>query len=189
MVVTLQYRFRPLPTWPHPVTPLSKRRGPSTFRVGFNDTLGLLEQELWYLRGANVVIGAGFQEGDIRLDGMPRANARPMVHSGVELSFDSKHGRLTYATDVCERWEHNLRSIALGLEALRAVNRYGVTRRGEQYAGWQQLTAGGPTVERGEVLVRAAGGIKQALMRHHPDHGGDPRDFADVQAYREQGGA
>ena len=39
---------------------------------------------------------------------------------------------------------HNLRSIALGLKALRAVDRYGVSRRGEQYAGFRAaLTAGG----------------------------------------------
>jgi hypothetical protein len=55
-------------------------------------------------------------------------------------SDDSR--RLVYATDVCANWEHNVRSIALGLEALRAVDRYGITRRGEQYAGFMQLTSG-----------------------------------------------
>jgi hypothetical protein len=51
--------------------------------------------------------------------------------------------RLIYATDACELWQHNVRSIALGLEALRAVDRYGITRRGEQYAGFRAaLTAG-----------------------------------------------
>lgn len=51
--------------------------------------------------------------------------------------------RLVYATDACEDWRHNVRSIALGLEALRAVDRYGITRKGEQYAGFRAaLTAG-----------------------------------------------
>lgn len=27
--------------------------------------------------------------------------------------------------------------------------------------------------------------MRQALLRHHPDQGGDPRSFADVQAYRQ----
>lgn len=44
--------------------------------------------------------------------------------------------RLVYATDTCVLWQHNVRSIALGLEALRAVDRYGITKRGEQYAGF-----------------------------------------------------
>ena len=26
--------------------------------------------------------------------------------------------------------------------------------------------------------------IKDALRKHHPDHGGQERDFVDVQAYR-----
>lgn len=33
-------------------------------------------------------------------------------------------------------------------------------------------------------LVEAAGGIRQAERRHHPDHGGEQRDFVDVQAYK-----
>lgn len=45
--------------------------------------------------------------------------------------------RLVYATDACRYWQHNVRSIALGLEALRAVDRYGISRRGEQYAGFR----------------------------------------------------
>ncbi len=52
--------------------------------------------------------------------------------------------RLVYATDCCDFWQHNVRSIALGLEALRAVDRYGISRRGEQYAGFRAaLTSGG----------------------------------------------
>lgn len=72
------------------------------------------------------------------------------------------------------------------LQALRAVDRYGVTRRGEQYAGWKQLAAGsGASVERGRGLIRDHGGVTQALKATHPDHGGSADDFADVQAARE----
>src|SRR5690606_5164123 len=81
-------------------------------------------------------------EDDIRLDGLPRANARP-GHQGVVLAFDSKYGPLKYATDTFDRWQDNLRAIALGLESLRRVDRYGITKRGEQYTGWRQLPAGG----------------------------------------------
>lgn len=61
--------------------------------------------------------------------------------AAVQAAQDRK--RLIYATDVCDYWQHNVRSIALGLEALRAVDRYGISRRGEQYAGFRgTLTAG-----------------------------------------------
>lgn len=177
--------LRPLSAWPHPDT--RRRRSRYTFKAAWQDTLDLLRRELRHLRASNVVIGAGFQESDLRLDGMPRAGARTPAHPGIELSFTTPtHGRLVYATDVCERWEHNVRSIALGLEALRAVDRYGITRRGEQYAGWKQLESGGPSADRGRELIRRHGSVRDALKATHPDHGGDAADFADVQAAREQ---
>ncbi len=82
------------------------------------------------------------REQALRLDGGLRANARPVDFPGVRISFESKHGPLTYATDTHEFWQHNVRGIALGLQALRAVDRYGVTKRGEQYTGWKALPAG-----------------------------------------------
>jgi hypothetical protein len=104
----------------------------------------------------------------------------------VTVAFDSKHGSLKYTADKFATWQENLRAIALGLEALRKVDRYGVTTRGEQYTGWKALPAGEsePNVERGRSLIEEFGGVKQALMATHPDRGGDPARFADVQAAR-----
>lgn len=183
----MQYTFRPIPAWPYP--PTHNRRSRSTFRAGWQSTLNLLAGEDEKIGGRDVVIGAGFAEGDIRQDGMPRANARQPYHPGVELSFDSKHGRLVYATDTCEFWQDNVRSIALGLQALRKVDLYGITKRGEQYAGWLKLTTSEPSIERGRALVEEHGGVKQALLATHPDRDGDPKAFADVQAYRQASGA
>ena len=181
--------FRPLARWPYPDT--RPRRSSSAFRAGWQDTLDLLERELRHLDGRQVVIGGSWREQDIRQDGMPRSNAREPTHPGVEVSFDGRVGdhrqRLVYATDTCLRWQHNVRSIALGLEALRAVDRYGITRRGEQYAGFKQLEAGtsAPSAERGQRLIVEHGGVRAALLATHPDHGGAARDFADVQAARQ----
>lgn len=174
--------FRPLPIWPHPQT--RDRRSAWTFKAGWQNTIDLLGHELGFLDGRNVVIGAALREQDIRRDGLPRADARAPMHPGVELSFDSRHGRLTYATDTCERWEHNVRSIALGLQGLRAVDRYGITRTGEQYAGWVALP---PGESRGLELIRRHGGVREALKATHPDHGGDREDFEAVQAARGEG--
>jgi hypothetical protein len=103
----------------------------------------------------------------------------------VEVSFDSPHGRLVYATDVCELWEHNVRAIALGLEALRAVDRHGISQRGQQYAGFRALTPGSSRgLTRGRELIDEHGSVAAALKATHPDHGGDAQDFAAVQAAR-----
>lgn len=178
--------FRPL-RWSGPTTPAHQRRSRWTFKAAWSDTLDLLDRELVYLDARNVVIEADFREQDIRLDGMPRSNARQPVHPGVRIAFESKHGPLVYATDSCENWQHNVRSIALGLEALRAVDRYGVTKRGEQYTGWKAIEAGYgavTTVEEARQLLDSYGGEAAALKATHPDYGGDRAAFDGVQAAR-----
>ncbi len=145
------------------------------------------------------VIQIDLPESKIRIDGLPRSGARPDFQ-GVRLSFESKYGHLRYATDVFDFWQDNLRAIALGLEALRKVDRYGITKKGEQYTGWKQLPAGiteasdihegaaflarycglGPTaIIREEELYRRA--YRAAALKLHPDKGGAVEDFTLLQ--------
>ncbi len=177
--------FRPLPTWPYP----PQRKRVATFRVSYDRTLKDLDYEIAQIKGREVIVGVVADEREVRMDGMLRADAR-VRGSGVELSFAVPDGRrLIFHTDVHSDWKDNLRAIALGLESLRAVQRYGITTGiGEQYAGFAQLAAGGPDPIRGKALVEAAGGVTQALRTHHPDAGGNARDFVDVDAYRKQVG-
>jgi hypothetical protein len=181
----MQYVFRPLSHWPYDVT--DPRRSRYAFKAPWSNTMRLLDRELRMLDASDLVIGADFREQDLRLDGLPRSNARVPQHPGVELSFNTRrHGRLVYASDSCDWWEHNVRSLALTLEALRAVDRFGGTRRGEQYAGFRQIESadGKVTRERGRRLVEAHGGYRQALAATHPDAGGSTDDFLSVQATR-----
>lgn len=183
----LDFTFRPLASWPYPDT--RDRRG-YPFKATWSATQYDLRRELINLGASDVLIAICMRAVDIRRDGMPKESAIAF-HPGVELSFDSdvQGRRLIYATDVCSHWQQNVRSIALGLEALRAVDRYGITRRGEQYAGFAAITAGGPDPAIGKKLVESAGGMRAALFQHHPDQGGDPVNFGHVQAYRDSIGA
>jgi hypothetical protein len=112
----------------------------------------------------------------------------------VVISFDSEHGPLRYATDQFIGWQDNVRGIALALGALRAVDRYGVTRRGEQYIGWKAIpapAAGFTTADealrwlhdkaRGlglDVSTQPPPKVYRFLARRfHPDAGGDPTDW------------
>ncbi|HLY12932.1 MAG TPA: hypothetical protein VKR24_01175 [Candidatus Limnocylindrales bacterium] len=181
----LVYSLRPLSAWPYPATPYQDQRH-RPFSTPWTQTQNQLADEIEKLDGSSIVLGLGHTEWDVRQDGQLRANAKPLSHQGVEISFTTPRGRLTYATDVCDFWQDNVRSIALGLEALRAVDRYGITRKGEQYAGFAQLAAGGPDPERGRILVERAGSLREAQRRHHPDNGGLEADFVDVIAFRDQ---
>lgn len=175
----MRIQYRPLPA----IWPFGARTSPlqeSRFRASYNATLTLLASELRALHADDViVIEAGYRESDIRIDGLPRANARP-GDPAIIVSFDSKYGRLRYG---CDRfWDHdaNLRGIALTLEALRVADRYGVTKRGEQYTGWLALPAAGETLTQREaeafIRSQAAGAgpdllaaYRAAARRLHPD--------------------
>lgn len=131
----IQLRFVPISQWPGKRN-LSPKSSP--FRAGYLDTLNLLEEELNKLRAREIVLQAAISWDDIRNDGWPKSNAR-FLHAGVILTFEAKGGALSFPCDTYSNWQANLRAIALSLEALRSVNRYGVTKRDEQYQGWKAL--------------------------------------------------
>lgn len=110
----------------------------STFTGSFNNTLDTLEREIEHLRGKDIVVEVALDISDIRNDGWPRSTARPKT-PGVRVSFNSKFGPLRYDCNTFNHWESNLRAIALGLQALRTVDRYGITKKAEQYKGFKAL--------------------------------------------------
>jgi hypothetical protein len=133
--------LRPIVVWPRAET---RNRVRSTFSASWSATLDLLDRELYHLgRGchhAPAVLQIAMREEDFRLDGMPRASAVP-THPGVILNVESTKGPLSFPCDKFDRWRDNLRAIALGLEALRRVDRYGITPGNEQYRGWRAIEA------------------------------------------------
>lgn len=147
-------RFVPLQGWPGtPTRGIDRQEG--RFKADYRSTLDLLDRELRMLGAREVEIALDLPPAAIRLDGWPRAGARP-ASPGVVLSFRpgvpgagvnpaaGPGWRLTYPCDRFLRWEDNLRAIALVLEGLRMVDRYGVGSGGEQYAGWRSLSAPAP---------------------------------------------
>lgn len=197
-------RFHPLPVWPYESRPDGSRAW-GQFKAPLAATYDLLDRELRHLGASDVVIEAGFQPHEIRGDGWPRSNARVPRHPGVAVHFDSSsYGHLRYATDVFRRWEYNLRAIALGLEALRKVDRYGITKGGEQYRGFAALPQAGIALGAGMTKEEAAKFIHQyvadlydvddietgvwlteayraAAKKLHPDQGGSADDFQRLQ--------
>lgn len=182
--------IRPIQQWPGEYT---RGRQHAPFRASFTDTLELLRRELRMLNAKAVALQVAIPERDFRIDGYPRANAKA-THPGVILAFDSKYGPLQYPCDAFWDWQDNVRAIALAMEALRKVDRYGVTKRGEQYTGWKQLPAGtgnGAThmtheyardlllscmkdPEQARHMLPLDQLYRRARARAHPDrHGGD----------------
>lgn len=192
--------FEPYERWPHPET---TNRTVSQFRSTLTFTLHQLQAELSHLEaykhGAaalHVVTRNG--AADVRRDGMLRAGASA-THPGVSLAFGSKYGGLEV---FCDRytgrpgmpgWHANLRAIVLTLEALRAVDRYGVGGMGQQYRGWRQIEVGERAKAAARLrLITIAGcqeldypdrqTLRLAKAKAHPDqHDGDRTLWDEVE--------
>jgi hypothetical protein len=166
----------------------------SLFRATWTSTQDILEREIRMLRGRDVILMLDVAEAGIRLDGRLRADASPFT-SRVAVAFESpSKGSLLFCCGKYRKWQDNVRSIALGLEALRTVDRHGITRSTEQYDGFRQIGASVPDWVSvlaawsgwSHEAVRAdrEGAYKAAVKTAHPDYGGSREAFALVQAAR-----
>lgn len=163
-------RFVPVEAWPgDPRKPYQRKASP--FRGSWKNTLDTLELELGHLKAKDILVQAYLTLDDIRNDGWPRSAARPS-QPGVVVSFRTLDGDLSFPCDTYNDWQDNLRAIALALSALRTVERYGVTRRSEQYKGWAKLP---PAPKRMS---------KEDALTFFGLHGGAPTSETFKSAYR-----
>lgn len=197
-----------------PLTPEARLRlnsGPrnqsSPFTSTWTATLGLLDRELRHLGvRREFVLQIDVQESDLRLDGQLRSTARPATPA-VAIAADTSKGSLLFTCGRFKHWQDNVRAIALGLEALRKVERYGIVQSDEQYRGWQALPPGTPmpaakmTEQDALELLRKEAGwdcgpdhddethilqaYRHAARNAHPDHGGTAERFAAITAARD----
>jgi hypothetical protein len=166
----LIYEHRIIVDWPGELRSFSERKG-SPFQADWAKTMTHLEYELGRLEASDVVLETAHSRDDVRMDGSVKTNATPL-HPGVILSFDSMHGPLRYFTDAYNAWRANVRAIGLGLEALRAVDRYGISGRGEQYTGFARLMAAklAMTPDRARAVIAETAGLDRgALVKADPD--------------------
>lgn len=191
--------WAPIDRWPREQT---KRRESSAFKrskgdwqegtyrreeIPWTQTQTELVRELNLVGIREAVVQLALRDRDIRNDGQVRADARPS-HPGVIVSFvHPKQGPLTFACDKWTTWQANIRGITKGLEALRLLDRYGITTSGEQYKGWKELGSGTPMGEhvddtpmsRMEAARVIAGAVSNAHnLELHTREVHDDADFA-----------
>lgn len=203
--------YRPIDVWPGELT---RSRKPSQFSAEFRSTLRLLSDEVDHLTDPKfdtlIVVQLAVDEGQVRKDETGLLAHAQTRHPGVIVSFEAAQGPLRFS---CDRfsdgwnrkagWRDNLRAVALALEALRKIDRYGIGSGREQYVGFNALPPGQPmamgaamTVEQAaQVLAELAGepsAVAHLLERHegvirrcfrqaagvtHPDRGGDADEY------------
>lgn len=201
--MALQYTITDLPpVWPGKRARSTKK---APFKSQWTKTLHALERELRHLGARSVEIALEIRYGDLRQDGMLRADARPKAP--VILSFIDRDGqRQAYPCDTFGWWEDNLHAIAVVLEDLRRAERYGV-QSALLRAGFKALPNAGattPTLSTGQaasLIARLAGSenvearaadalanranadmlIRVARAKAHPDAGGRNEDWTLLQ--------
>jgi hypothetical protein len=169
-------------------------------RIPVEQTYSDLDRELWAIGAEDVIVQLDFADTSFRRDGSgPREDRRPYTPA-VVLTFKRDRAGYTFACDLFERWQDNLRGITLGLEGLRRLERYGIVQSGEQYRGWQALPSNATpalsTEAAAQVLCArssfasamiqndretALRAVRAARAKAHPDAGGSDREFVLVQ--------
>jgi hypothetical protein len=206
--------IEPLIKWPEKD---SEERRKAPFKTTWANTLNLLAFELDKLSAREPTLKTMHSPEDFRIDGKLRSDTRAPEHPGVVLTFEkfegwdesiqqSRYVAMRLPCDTFTYWKDNVRAIALALEALRKVDRYGV-KSGSQYAGFKALPAGDFTVEMtpelaADFIARAAGMgavpaiatsiiqtpafgesvYRTAAKNLHPDKGGDPSEFQKLES-------
>lgn len=185
------------------------------FKATYRSTLSMLRTETGLLGAQEIIVAVAADASQIRQDGQMRADARVDADEIEVFLPESNVGPLRYSCSRFMRrwagelpgWQANLRAVALGMEALRKIERYGLGSGTEQYAGFGALPPGDPialgaamTVEEAAWFIAqhsveegsgpetwwaevqadpsfALALFKDAAKVHHPDQGGDPAVF------------
>ena len=171
------------------------------FRSSYQKTLKLLEYELGKVYATDIVIEAGYAAHNIRNDGWPKQGALP-THPAVVLYFRTTDGDLRFPCGTFKTFEANLHAIALTLESLRAIDRYGATMSHQQYLGFKAIAAPGAAVMSADEAAEQLEGwgwsksqildnaelyrqaYRAAARTVHPDAGGDPEAWQQLQMIR-----
>lgn len=174
--------------WPRTKAPV--RHGSMSRKFGHNRNEVLRQLEM--LKAHSVVISSNIE---LRRDGLPYANRPQPDDRGVAVYFMLNGEQQCIPCDKWDTVEQNLRAIALTVEALRGLERWGAKEMvNAAFRGFKALPAEAivtpytakPWHEVLEVsptasieTIRAA--YRSMLHRHHPDKGGSEADFMAVQ--------
>lgn len=182
------------------------------FKSSFEDTIAKISDELEKLDVEAGVIELDVSANELRRlkrEGNPRWYEEQS--SRVRLTFSHpKLGPLQYPCGTYFSQKHNLRAIALTLEALRAIDRYGACSGSQQYEGFKGLPPGeeqeryfSNALEAAEYVAKLAGKAssraeailedsdyfafcyKSAAKKAHPDSGGSDKTFQTLQQAKE----
>ena len=182
-----------------PRTPSYKRKR-SQFQVSFAKARDDLLVELKRLTATNIVISSNVET---RLDGLPYSNRPNPDDPGVAVYFRSFKKEYALGCDKWDRVKDNIRAIGKHIEALRGIERWGVSsveeammpfllptasptyqqnRQDDTFSMWWTVLNVSPNASVEEIKQA----YKKLSLTHHPDAGGDRNKWERLsKAYQE----
>lgn len=177
-----------------------KRRTPAQRRIGrfkyqkqwisVEKATYRLEDQLQKLRAKNPTLSTNVS---LRLDGRPRSDQKP-ADPGAAIYFSFKGKATVLACDTYTEVSDNIAALAAHLDALRAIERYGVGTIEQALAGYKALPADtaanwravfGFPAESRPTLDQVESAYKAAARNKHPDLGGTDIEMAHVNRARD----
>ena len=156
--------------------------------VTLYQAISMVRDELKRMRAADVVISTNVRT---RQDGLPYSGAREPDDHGVAVYFRLAGSAHCLACDRWDRVADNLCAIAHHIQAIRAMDRWGVGDLAQAFAGYKAL----PPIEAKKTwwallgfaqppadldAVRAK--WRTRIGDTHPDRGGDANQAAEINA-------
>ncbi len=141
MAERVELPVKSMGAWPGVPTPHDARStgGAAWVKLTPGAALDSLRYELGFLRARDCCIQIDVRDRDITRFGELRADAKPTSPGIVVYATHPRQGDLRFACDTYRRWWHNVRAVAMTLEALRGIARWGAVRDEQQFAGFRAL--------------------------------------------------
>ncbi len=144
-----------------------------------------IKEQVRMLRGSDLILSTNIA---LRRDGLPYAGQKQPADCGVAVYFKRKGKPFCFASDKWATVEENLWAICLTIDALRKIERAGVSDMLDRaFTGFLALPSPRPWWDVLGVSPSASSeAIKQAYWARakecHPDAGGDVAKFQELQA-------
>jgi len=181
--------------WPEGWPRTAKQaRKDARFDTPWAKTLDKLVNEIHRLGGSSPIISSNAALR--QRDSLPYADQAQdkLDDPGVSVFFTVNGRQRVMAHDIYKTVHHNLHSIALTIEAMRAIERHGGSMMMERaFEGFAALAAPGakPWWQILEVMPQASkaeieAAFKRLARARHPDAGGSDAMMAELNAARDQ---
>jgi hypothetical protein len=162
---------------------------PGTSKFGsrsIEQAVVILRKQVELLCGGSVVISTNIK---LRLDGLPYAKQSQPTDKGVAVYFSHKKRPMCFACDRWDKIQDNIYAVAMTIEALRGIDRWGGgTMMEEAFTGFVALPSNSPWdvlgLKPGSNREEIEAAYRAKAKKAHPDAGGSHEQMARLNAAR-----